>query len=99
VSREQREDHDRDRDAALRRAQAAIDAAEQVRARSEIVVGASAALRERRMTSRCAWCSRYSLGGRWVLVIDAPTFVESANVTHGICEDCVRELRTAGLSA
>ena len=97
MSREQREGQARDD--ALRRAQDAIDAAERVRARSGIVGGASTALREKRMTSRCAWCSRYSLGGRWVLVVDAPSFVGSADVTHGICDDCVGELGAAGLSA
>lgn len=83
----------------LRRAQAAIDAAAQVRARSQVVVGVSAALRESGFTTRCAWCGRYRVGDRWVVVVDAPEFLELAAVSHGICDDCVGELRTAGLSA
>jgi hypothetical protein len=86
-------------EALLRRAEAAIDAAERVRARSELIVGASESLRNAGMTTRCAWCGRYLFGERWVLVTDAPTFVESGAVSHGICEDCMVELRAAGLSA
>lgn len=83
----------------LRRAQSAIDAAERVRARSEIVAGLSASLRETGMATRCAWCGRYRLPRGWVVVVDAPEFADFAAVSHGICEDCVAELRAAGLSA
>lgn len=83
----------------MRRAQAAIDAAERVRARSEVITEISEALRESGMTTRCAWCSRYLVGDRWVVVADAPSFIRLAAVTHGICDDCVGELRAAGLSA
>lgn len=86
-------------EALVRRAQAAIDAAERVRARSEVLVGISESLRESGMTTRCAWCSRYLVGDRWLLVPDAPGFVQLAAVSHGICEDCIAELRAAGLSA
>jgi hypothetical protein len=86
-------------DLLLHRAQAAIDAAERVRARSEMVVSLSVALRESGMTTRCAWCSRYRVGGRWVVAADAPEFADSAAVSHGICEECVAELRAVGLSA
>lgn len=84
--------------ALLRRAEAAIGAAERVLARSEVVVGASVARRESGMTTRCAWCGRYRLGDRWAIITDAPDFVGMAPVTHGICEDCVVELRASGLS-
>lgn len=83
----------------LRRAQAAIDAAERIRARSEVIVGLSSAVRQAGMTTRCAWCSRYRISGRWLLPTDAPHFVDFAAVSHGICEDCIAELRAAGLSA
>ena len=84
--------------ALFRRAEAAIEAAERVLARSEVAVGASAALRESGMATRCAWCGRYRAGDRWVLLAEAPDFVELAAVTHGICDDCIAELRASGLS-
>lgn len=84
--------------ALLRRAEAAIEAAERVRARSEVAVGVPAALRESGMATRCAWCGRYRLGDRWVIVADTPD-VESDAVSHGICDDCLVELRASGLSA
>jgi hypothetical protein len=49
------------------------------------------------MTTRCAWCGRYRVGGAWVLVEEPPAFV-SSEVTHGICEDCFAVLRAAGMS-
>ena len=85
--------------ALLSRAEAAIEAAEGVLARTEVTVGASVALRESGMATRCAWCGRYRLGDRWVILTDAPDFVELAAVSHGICEDCIVELRASGLSA
>jgi hypothetical protein len=86
-------------DVLFRRAQAAIDAAERVRARSELVVDLSVAIRDGGMTTRCAWCSRYRLSRGWVAVSDAPKFLDFAAVSHGICDECVAELRAAGLSA
>ena len=41
---------------------------------------------------------RYRLEERWVLVEDAPAFAEHADLTHGICEDCVAGLRASGMS-
>lgn len=82
----------------LRRAEEAVEAAERIRDSSEVVVGVSVALREPGMTTRCAWCARYRLGERWVLVGELPPFAVAAEVTHGICEDCVRALRASGMS-
>jgi hypothetical protein len=84
--------------ALLRRAEAAIDAAEHIRAQALVFVGASASLREGRMTPRCAWCSRYRFEDEWFLVEDAPGFTDFPNVTHGICPDCVNALRASGMS-
>jgi len=85
--------------ALLRRAEAAIRAAERVRARSEVVVAVSAATRGPGIVTRCAWCGRYRFGDQWVVVAEVPHFGEFEDVTHGICEDCVEKLRAAGLSA
>jgi hypothetical protein len=84
--------------ALLRRAENAIEAAEQIRARAEVLVGASASAREAKMVTRCAWCSRYRFGDRWVVVEEAPAFTGFQDVTHGICEDCVAALRASGMS-
>ncbi len=48
----------------------------------------------RRFVTRCAWCSRYHVGGRWIAVTDR----SPQNVTHGICHECFESLRVAGLS-
>ena len=84
--------------ALLARAQSAVDAAERILASSEILVGAATSIRDSGMTTRCAWCGRYRLGGRWVIVERMPDFSEWAGVTHGICEECVDALRAAGMS-
>ena len=83
--------------ALLRRAQEAVDAAARIRAHSEVLVVASAVLRESGMASRCAWCGRFRFAERWV-VVALPVFAERVEVTHGICEDCVGALRAAGMS-
>lgn len=85
-------------DELLARAEAAVAAAEQLVARSEVVVGLSTALRDAGMTTRCAWCGRYRLGDRWAVVRDLPAFGDMASATHGICEDCITSLRSAGMS-
>ena len=51
------------------------------------------------MKTRCAWCSRFRLDTEWVIVEEPPGFVGFGDVSHGICDDCVAELRSAGLSA
>ena len=84
--------------ALLRRAQRAVEAAEYLRARSEVIVAVSSALRASGLTTRCAWCSRYRVDGHWVLVEPPPDFGETTVMTHGICEDCVAALRAAGMS-
>lgn len=49
------------------------------------------------MTTQCAWCDRYDLGDGWVDPRDAPG-LSGSGTTHGICPDCVAELRSAGKS-
>ncbi len=36
------------------------------------------------LTTRCAWCRRYELGGVWVFQVSGPVLM----VTHGICPEC-----------
>ena len=54
--------------------------------------------RESGLVTRCAWCGRFRDGGRWVVVDPAQASVEQAEITHGICGDCVEALRAAGMS-
>ena len=88
-----------DRTALLRRAQNAIHAAVEALDEAKVVVAGSVLLREGRLTTRCAWCGRYHVAGRWVVVEDIPDFLAFAGATHGICEDCVTTLRADGRSA
>ena len=64
----------------------------------EELLGVSATPSDSGMATRCAWCGRYYLGERWVAVGSAPSFGDHAGVTHGICDDCVAELRAVGMS-
>jgi hypothetical protein len=81
--------------AAARRARA-----ETVRAR--VLVAASAALRDERLTGRCAWCGRYQFAGLWLEPGELPRFATGAagriGLSHTICPDCVEELRRTGQS-
>jgi hypothetical protein len=84
-------------DELLRRAQEAIDAASELVAHSQVIVELSVERREAELTTRCAWCSRYHLAGKWVIL--RPTLrVGEDMTTHGICPDCVIALRDAGVS-
>lgn len=83
----------------LRRAEHAIEVAEEIRARSEVLVGVSISLRDAGMTPRCAWCGRYRIGEHWVVVEPMPKFLTFVDVTHSICDDCVEALRAGGMSA
>jgi hypothetical protein len=85
--------------ALLDRAHEAIERAAQIQRGSQVLVEISAALREGRLTARCAWCGRYRVGGEWVLVEAMPALATFAAATHGICEECLEALRAAGLSA
>jgi hypothetical protein len=52
---------------------------------------------ERGLATRCAWCERYLVKGRWVSA-DAVAELGVEKVTHGICPDCLDRLKAAGLS-
>ena len=95
--REVASDEKRLHDALLKRAQEAVDAAAETVAASEVLAHVSEELRETGMTSRCAWCGRYRIGDRWLVVRDS-VLIDRSRTTHGICEDCVDTLRGTGLS-
>jgi hypothetical protein len=85
-------------DALLKRAQEAIEAAARIVSTSDVLAHVSEDLRETGMTSRCAWCGRYRIGDRW-MVLGQSRLIATSRTTHGICEDCIEVLRAAGLSA
>jgi hypothetical protein len=85
-------------DALLRRASRAVEAAKEIVEESEVLVEVSAALREQGLTTRCAWCSRYRIGDRWVVVVRQERLFEAAATSHGICPACVAVLQDTGLS-
>jgi hypothetical protein len=88
---------DRLHDLLLRRAEDARDAAAETVAQSEVLAHISEDLRGIGMTSRCAWCGRYRIGERWAR-IEASPLIHASRTTHGICDVCVANLRSAGLS-
>lgn len=90
-------EEERLQDELLNRAQKAVDAAAEVVAHSQVLASVSSALREGALMSRCAWCGRYRIAERWV-VVGPGGMIELTQTTHGICEDCVAVLREAGLS-
>jgi hypothetical protein len=55
-------------------------------------------LRETGLAARCAWCGRYRVGDRWLPLGEVPEHT-GADVSHGICPDCVAALRNTGKSA
>jgi hypothetical protein len=80
------------------RIEEAVAAADRLRLESEALIDISTALREGRLTSRCAWCGRYRVGGRWVVVTEIPPLVAYAGTTHTICDNCIEVLQQRGLS-
>ena len=85
----------------LARVEEAVEAADQLRDESELVVAGPNVLREIGLTTRCAWCGRYRVAEQWIVLKRVPIVVSLAEeaTTHGICPDCVASLRAAGLSA
>lgn len=65
----------------------------------EVLAHISAQLRRHGVTARCAWCGRYRAGDGWFRLEKPPAFIEQGELSHGICPECVAELRARGLSA
>jgi hypothetical protein len=53
------------------------------------------------LITRCAWCDRYEVGGSWLPKEDVAEFLrdDGTTVTHGICVNCVADLKVRQLSA
>ena len=90
-------DEERRNDALLRRAQEAIDAAREIVADPEVLAQVSILRAGMGLIGRCAWCGRYCVGGRWFVVEPKPQGLED-KTSHGICDECVKVLREAGMS-
>lgn len=83
------------------RLDAATAAAKRNVRRSVTLLAASRKLRDGSFTTRCAWCGRVSVGMRFLEPDETPAFLVSSRgpaMTHGICPDCVAELRKTGQS-
>jgi hypothetical protein len=78
----------------LRRAEEAVAEAERQQRRASELAAFVAALRdvEPAQLVRCAWCGRFSAGGRWTdpMPLIGGALVERLReqVSHGICPDC-----------
>jgi hypothetical protein len=85
-------------EALLRRARMAVDHAREAVHRSAMLLHLSDQIRNRGLTSRCAWCGRHQVGEEWVALNRMPRFGTFGPQSHTICPDCVEELRKAGKS-
>jgi hypothetical protein len=81
----------------LGRVQEAVDAAHELVADPEVLAHVSTLRAGRGLISRCAWCGRYRVGGRWFVVEPKPEGLND-ETSHGICDDCVAVLREVGMS-
>jgi hypothetical protein len=84
-------------EALLKRAQEAVDAAAEIVADPEVLARVSVVRAGTGLISRCAWCGRYRVGGRWFVIEPKPQGLEN-KTSHGICDDCVAVLREVGMS-
>jgi hypothetical protein len=81
----------------LKRAQEAVDAAAEIVADPEVLARVSVVRAGTGLISRCAWCGRYEVGGRWFVIEPKPQGLEN-KTSHGICDECVAVLREVGMS-
>lgn len=61
----------------------------------------SAAANVQPLITRCAWCRRFAVDAGWLPEDVVHEFVRPGDwrsMTHGICPDCIAELRRRGLS-
>jgi hypothetical protein len=78
------------------RVEAALARAAAAQRRSALLAAASEHRREGRMTTICAWCGAFAIGAEFVTPGEEPRFAWRSKVTHGICPECVEELRESG---
>jgi len=86
------------RDALLERARKALESAQEGVEEADVLAHLSASLAEERLLSRCAWCGRYRAGEQWIVIADSAAPLQRAGSTHGICPDCLTDLRRSGKS-
>jgi hypothetical protein len=89
------------REPLARRIEDAVATSVEAMRRSRLTRAASMQRRAGGLTTRCAWCGRFAVGNRFVDRDDVPRFVELTppeRITHGICPECVDELRRTGKS-
>jgi hypothetical protein len=84
-------------EALLKRAEKAVDAAAEIVADPDVLAHVTVVRAGTGLISRCAWCGRYRVGGRWFVVEPKPQALEN-KTSHGICDDCVAVLRQSGMS-
>jgi hypothetical protein len=65
---------------------------------SEVVAHILEQARRDGVTARCAWCGRFRAGERWHRLDRQPSVLEKRQLSHGICPDCITELRRQGMS-
>jgi hypothetical protein len=69
--------------------------------RTALLLAARALAKDRdAMLTRCAWCERIELAGRWIMRERAPILPHDIGerITHGICPACVEVLHRSGRS-
>lgn len=85
-------------DALIGRARKAIDEAHETVEDSDVLAHLTASGVDAGLVSRCAWCGRYRVGERWVDAGRGSALPQWSRATHGICPDCLDDLRRSGKS-
>ena len=85
-------------EALVERAREALESASETVEQSEVLAHLSEALVDDELLRRCAWCGRYHIGERWLTVAGPASPLRWGRLTHGICPDCVDNLRRSGKS-
>jgi hypothetical protein len=84
------------------RLRAAIAESRALVVRSDRLLAARSLLAEPpAMVTRCAWCGRVKLRSLWMFPDELPVFLprpRPSSTTHGICANCLVELRASGRS-
>ncbi len=81
--------------ALLRRVEEAVEHAQEVVEGSAVLPGSA---EHRALSARCAWCGRYRVDDKWVVAPPGSVSLKARDSTHGICDDCIADLRARGLS-
>jgi hypothetical protein len=66
--------------------------------RSAVLRAAAEQRRRGGFTTVCAWCGAFAIDAEFFAPGERLRFPRLARVTHGICPDCLEELRQTGRS-